>query len=55
MGRNGQAPGPIIAKRRGVVVSLAKGKTLAEKCRALGVCEQTFFRWRNGYGSLKVD
>ncbi len=50
MGRKGQAPEQIIAK-----VSLAKGKTVAETCRALGVCEQTFYRWRNEYGGLKVD
>lgn len=55
MGRKGQAPEQIIAKLREVEVSLAKGKTVAETCRALGVCEQTFYRWRNVYGGLKVD
>jgi len=55
MGRKGQAPEQIIAKLREAEVSLAKGKTVAEACRALGVCEQTFYRWRNEYGGLKVD
>jgi transposase-like protein len=35
-------------------VALAKGKTVAETCRALGGCEQTFDRWRNEYGGLRV-
>ena len=55
MGRKGQAPEQIIAKLREAEVSLAKGKTVAETCRSLGVCEQMFYRWRNEYGGLKVD
>ncbi len=55
MGGKGQAPEQIIAKLREAEVSLAKGKTVAETCQTLGVCEQTFYRWRNEYGGLKVD
>lgn len=47
MGRHGQAPKPIIAKLRKAEVSVAQCKTVAETCRALGVCEQSFYRWRN--------
>jgi len=37
MGRKGQAPEQIIAKLREAEVALAKGKTVAKTCRALGV------------------
>lgn len=38
MGRIGEAPEQIIAKLHEAEVSLAKGKTVAETCRALGIC-----------------
>ena len=28
---------------------------MPEVCRALGVAEQTYYRWREEYGGLKVD
>lgn len=43
MVRKGQAPEQI-AKLREAEVSLAKGTTVAETCRALGFCEQAFCR-----------
>lgn len=49
MGRKGQALEQVIAKLREVEISLAKGKTVAETCRSLGGCEQTFYCWRNEY------
>ena len=36
-------------------VELAKGQTTAEVCRKLGITEQTYYRWRKEYGSLRVD
>ena len=36
-------------------VALAQGKTVAEVCRGLEISEQTYYRWRNEYGGLKVD
>ena len=35
--------------------SPAQGETAAQVCRALGIAEQTFYRWRREYGSLKVE
>jgi transposase-like protein len=35
-------------------VRLAKGETIAIACRAIGVTEQTYYRWRREYGGLKV-
>ena len=33
----------------------AQGLTVAERCKRLGISEQTFFRWRIKYGALKED
>lgn len=32
-----------------------QGKAVAEVCRALGVTDVTFYRWRKEYGGLKVE
>lgn len=45
----------IIAKLREAEVEQARGQTVAEVCRKIGVTEQTFYRWRKEYGGLKVD
>jgi len=33
----------------------AQGYTVAQRCRRLGISDQTFFRWRIRYGALKED
>jgi len=45
----------IIGKRREAEVLLAQGRTVAQVSRALGVSEQSYYRWRAEYGGLKVD
>lgn len=45
----------IINKLRQAEVSLAKGRPIAEVCKQIGVCEQTYYRWRREYGGLKTD
>ena len=45
----------IIIHLREAEVELAKGQTAAEVCRKLGITEQTYYRWRKEYGSLRVD
>ena len=45
----------IIHKLREADVLLGQGKTIAEACKALGVTDHTYFRWRKQYGGLKVD
>jgi transposase-like protein len=45
----------IIGKLREAEVALAQGQTAAQVCRTLGIAEQTFYRWRRGYGGLKVE
>ncbi len=45
----------IIIHLREAEVELAKGQTTAEVSRKLGITEQTYYRWRREYGSLRVD
>ena len=45
----------IIGLLRQAEVELAKGRTVGEVCRTIGVSEQSYYRWRNEYGGLKAD
>jgi transposase-like protein len=45
----------IIIHLREAEVELAKGQSTTEVCRKLGITEQTYYRWRKEYGSLRVD
>ena len=54
MGKRGK-PEEIIAKLREVEVRLARGETAAAAARAVGVTEQSYYRWRKEYGGLQVD
>jgi putative transposase len=45
----------IIHKLREADVLLAQGKPVGEVCRALGVTDVTYYRWRKEYGGLKVE
>ncbi|WP_241765653.1 IS3 family transposase [Hyphomonas chukchiensis] len=47
-------PEEIIAKLREVEVRLARGETAAAAARAIGVTEQSYYRWRKEYGGLQV-
>ena len=55
MGRPHSKPEEIIAKLREVEVRMGRGETAAQAIRAIGVSEQTYYRWRREYGGLKVD
>ena len=44
----------IITKLREMEVLLAKGATIQEGCRRIGVTEQTYYRWRKEYGGLDI-
>jgi len=45
----------ILAKLREAEVALSRGQGVAQVCRTLGITEQTYSRWRNEYGGLKID
>ena len=55
MARKRHTPEQIINKLREVEVALARGQTVVEAVRQIGVTEQTYYRWRNEYGGLSVD
>ena len=45
----------ILAKLREAEVALSKGQSVAHVCRVLSITDQTYYRWHNEYGGLKVD
>ena len=45
----------IITKLREAEVALSRGQTVVQVGRTLGITEQTYYRWRNEYGGLKID
>ena len=55
MVRKGFQPEEIISKLCEAEVLLAKGDTVGQVVRRLGVTEQTYYRWRKEYGGLTVD
>ena len=48
-------PEEIINKLREAELAIHKGKTVPEVCRALGVTEQTYYRWRKEYAGMSVQ
>ena len=55
MSRKVFQPEQIIGHLRQAEVLLAKGDTVGQVCRKIGVSEQTYYRWRREYGGLSVD
>ena len=44
----------IIAKLREMEVRLSQGETTGQAVRAIGITEQSYYRWRKEYGGLQV-
>lgn len=55
MKRTRHTPEQIVRKLREADVELAKETSVPEICKALGVSEQTYYRWRNQFGGIKAD
>ena len=55
MARKGTKIEKIIQKLREVEVLTNEGETISQACRRAGISEQTYYRWRKGYGGLRVD
>lgn len=55
MARRRHSPEQILGKLREVEVALARGQTVANAVKQIGVTEQTYYRWRNEYGGLSID
>jgi transposase-like protein len=55
MGRKRHTVESIVAKLREADVLLAKGQTVAEVMRQLGISDPTYYKWRKEYGGLQID
>jgi putative transposase len=49
------APEQIVGMLRQADAKLAQGQGLDRICKAFGVSEATYYRWRKSYGSMPVD
>jgi transposase-like protein len=45
----------IIGMLREAEVLISQGQTVGMVCKALGISEQSYYRWRRDYGGLKLD
>ena len=55
MSRRRRTPEQIITALREAEVGLANGETVALVSRELGISEQTYYRWRQEFGGMKID
>jgi putative transposase len=55
MGRRRLSVEGIVQKLREAEVELSRGQTVAQVVKKLGVCEQTYYRWRKDYGGIRMD
>ena len=55
MSRMRYKPEQIVNLRRKIEVEIANGKKAAQAAREVGICEQTYYRWRKEFGGLKLD
>ena len=55
MSRKRFTPEQVLGLLRQAEVELAQGKRIGEVCRALGISEQSYYRWRSEYGGLKLE
>lgn len=45
----------IIPMLRRADVELGQGKKIPEVCKLLGIAQQTYYRWRQKYGSMQPE
>ena len=45
----------IIQYLREAEVLISQGQTVIQACKAIGVTEQTYYRWRKEYGGIRTD
>lgn len=55
MAKKSFKPEEIISKLREAEVLSSQGKSVAEICRAIGVTDQTYYRWRKEYGGMGTE
>jgi putative transposase len=55
MARKNYTTEQIIGKLRQAEVMLGQGRSIDEVVREIGVTKNTYYRWRQGYGGMKLD
>jgi putative transposase len=55
MAKNYYTTEEIIGKLRQAEVLLGEGKTTEQVVREIGVTKNTYYRWRQEYGGMKLD
>jgi transposase-like protein len=55
MARKRHTAEEIIGKLREAEILIAQGRSVADAAKAIGVTEQSYYRWRREYGGLKTD
>ena len=45
----------IISKLREAEVLISQGQTIPAAAKAIGITDQTYYRWRKEYGGLRTD
>lgn len=45
----------VINKLREAEVEFGRGLSVVEVCRKLGITEQTYYRWRQQYGGMRLN
>ncbi len=55
MVRKNFAPEQIINKLREAEIHINQGISISEVSRKIGVTEQTYYRWRQEYGGLRIE
>ena len=55
MPKKRHSPEAIVSKLRQVDVIMAQSQPIATAVKKIGVTEQSYYRWRNEYGGLKLD
>ena len=55
MGKKIYTAEQIISKLREAEVLISQGQTVPAASKAIGVTDQTYYRWRKIYGGMKLD
>ena len=55
MSRKQRGVEEIIGKLREAEVAMGQGESVAQVSRRIGVSTNTFYRWRQEYGGLRID
>jgi len=55
MSRKRYSAEQIISKLREAEVLIAQGQSVSQAAKALGIADQTYYRWRKEYGGMRTD